>query len=171
MTIEALLVKVSKGEKDALEKLYKKTVKLVFSVSLAIVKNVQDAEDVMSETFVSVWQNAKSFGGINGLAWVCAIAKNKSLNFIKQRDRWQKEELNENCLVSFGLEGDAQNRLVLQTALQVLDEKERQTVLLYNSGYKHREIAKILNEKIGTVTWRYQNSLQKMRKAMGGENE
>ena len=170
MSIENLITKVANGDKESFEKLYNKTSRLVFSVSLSIVKNVVDAEDVMSETYISIWKNAKNFLGGNGLSWISAITRNYSINFINAKEN-NHVELLENYRTTSGIEGDVQNKMVLEATFKVLDEKERQTVLLHNSGYKHREIAEILNEKLGTITWRYNNALSKMKKALGGQYE
>ena len=54
---------------------------------------------------------------------------------------------------------------------RVLNETERQIVTLHViSGFKHREIAELLEKPVGTVLWTYNNALGKMRKAMQRED-
>ncbi len=164
MQAEKLIRKIAKGEGRALEELYHAYSRMAFAVALSITRNKADAEDILSETFVAVWESADSFAGRGGTAWLCAIARNLALNLIKKRSR--EGDLPEEVPVESGLEGNIENKLVLELALAVLDEKERETVLLHNAGYKHREIAEMCGEKLGTITWRYNNALAKMRKRL-----
>ncbi len=168
MGIEKAIQQVAKGDQRAFEKLYQQLSKMVFAVALSVVRRREDAEDVLSETFVCVWRRASEFRGGSGKSWVCTIARNLSLNLVKKRNREKPTELIEELSPSYGIEGNVENRIILETALSVLDDKERETVLLYNNGLKHREIAEIMGEKLGTVTWRYQNALNKMRNYLGG---
>ena len=52
-------------------------------------------------------------------------------------------------------------------AKKILNSEELEIVLLYVvSGYKHREIAKILDKPLGTILWSYNNSIKKLKKAL-----
>ncbi len=165
MQTEKLIQHIAEGDGKALERLYEEYAKMVFSVALSVTRSRSDAEDILSETFVIVWERASSFQGGSGKSWLCAIARNTALNTLKKRKR-EILDLDERTADGYGIEGAAENRMVLEVALSVLDDKERETVLLHNSGYKHREIAQMQNEKLGTVTWRYNNALLKMRKEL-----
>ncbi len=167
MQAEKLIQLVAEGNGNALEELYGEYSKMVFAVALSVTRRREDAEDILSETFVSVWEHATSFHGGSGKSWLCAIARNLSINLLKKRKR--EVELSETAATEFGVEGNAENKMILEIALSVLDDKEREVVLLHNGGYKHREIAEMVGEKLGTITWRYQNALQKMRKHLEGK--
>ena len=55
----------------------------------------------------------------------------------------------------------------IRLANEILPPDEMEIVLLFAIGdYKHREIAQILDMPIGTVTWKYQNALTRLRKAI-----
>ena len=59
------------------------------------------------------------------------------------------------------------DRMVLETAMNVLDAEERQIVVLHAmTGFRHREIAEILDLPTGTVLSKYNRALKKMRKEM-----
>ena len=59
------------------------------------------------------------------------------------------------------------DRMVLEAAMSVLDAEERQIVVLHAmTGFKHREIAEILDLPTGTVLSKYNRALKKMRKEM-----
>lgn len=60
---------------------------LVFSICFNITKHYFDAQDLTQETFLSVYRNWESFDGNNEKAWICRIATNKGLDYLKQAGR------------------------------------------------------------------------------------
>ncbi len=164
MNTEKLIRNTAAGDAGSFEKLYKELYSPVIAVALSITRNRHDAEDVAAETFVTVWQKADGYRGGSGKGWVLAIARNAALSHIKAAQRQIPTDHDENALGSYSIEADTEDKMILSAALSVLDEDERETVLLYNSGLKHREIAEIRDDKLGTVTWRYKNALEKMKK-------
>ena len=58
--------------------------------------------------------------------------------------------------------------MALSAAFKVLNGEELQIVTLYNSGYKHREIAEALGLPLGTVTWKYKAALAKLKNFLEG---
>lgn len=60
---------------------------LVFSICYKITKDYFDAEDLTQETFLSVYKHLPSFDGQNERAWICRIATNKSLDYLKKATR------------------------------------------------------------------------------------
>lgn len=60
---------------------------LVYTVCFRTVKNQFDAEDLTQETFISIYKNLSSFNRQYEKAWVCKIASNKCLDFLKHTGR------------------------------------------------------------------------------------
>lgn len=60
---------------------------LIFSICFKIVRDYFDAEDLAQETFISVYMNLPSFDRKYEKAWICRIATNKCLDFIKRAER------------------------------------------------------------------------------------
>lgn len=56
---------------------------LVFSICLKLVKNYFDAEDLTQETFLAAYKGLENFDGNNEKAWICKIATNKCLDYLK----------------------------------------------------------------------------------------
>lgn len=170
MKAELLIKQVAEGNRVAFEKLYNGYYRLVYAVAYSVTKNSADTEDVVADVFVTVWKKAESYNGGSGKSWLCSIAKNHALTFIKKRDR-ENVCLTENQdYGSYGIEDDAEKRINVERALNVLSEDERETVLLHNAGLKHREIASVTETSLGTVTWRYNNALKKMREFLTGDD-
>ncbi len=170
MKAEQLLKRVADGDRSAFEKLYNDYVRLIYATVYSVTKNVHDAEDLTAEVFITVWKKASGYNGGNGKSWLCAIAKNHDLTFIKKRDRERTVITDEYAFGSYEIGENAETKSIVNDALAVLNDEERETVLMFNAGLKHREIAVLNGEPLGTVTWRYNNALKKMRKFLqGGE--
>mgnify|MGYP002668053135 FL=1 len=137
--------------------LYQNTDRTVYSFILSIMKNPQDAEEVMQETYMKIWTSASSYQSQGKpLAWIFTIARN--LCYMKFRDQKHRadmgleeltgEETGELCLPLENL-ADA---MALRAALELLKEDERQIVLLHASaGLKHREIAASLGMPLSLI--------------------
>ncbi|MCI9105802.1 MAG: RNA polymerase sigma factor [Lachnospiraceae bacterium] len=175
MSDEELLNRVGIGDSEAFRQLYHNTDRTVYSFILSILKNPQDAEEVMQETYLKIWTSAASYHSQGKpLAWIFTIARN--LCYMKFRDQKRQadmgldelngEETGEVCLPLENL-ADA---MVLRSALEVLKEDERQIVLLHASaGLKHREIAADLQMPLATVLSKYNRAIKKLKQYLREE--
>ena len=135
---DGLFVRMAQGDKKALEQVYRATDKAVFGFALSILHNAADAEDVMQETYVRLFQ--------------CA-----------GRRAYTPLEDFEEAVGDFS-SADAEDRLVLDAAMTILGEQERQILLLHAvAGLKHREIAALLDRPLATVLSKYNRALKKLK--------
>lgn len=177
MSDEKLLLRVGKGDAEAFGRLYQNTDKTIYSFILSITRNPQDAEELMQETYLKVWTGAGSYQAQGKpLAWMFTIARN--LCYMKFRDQKREAEvglsdLSEQEIGEFCPQiEDAADKLVLNTALGILKEEERQIVLLHTTaGLKHREIAADLELPLATVLSKYNRAMKKMQKYLREEGE
>ena len=164
---ENALVKLQNGNTDGLTELYEATNRAVFAFTLPIISDYQLAEDIMQETYIHVYQSIASYQrGTNGLSWLLTIAKNIALSMVSKRQRETE--------VDFDAQHERAGSIVeianfdtptIDLAKKILPEDEQQILFLYTIGeYKHREIAELLGLPLGTVTWKYQIAINKMRK-------
>ena len=175
MNDEELLKQVGTGDEDAFRQLYHNTDRTVYSFILSILKNPQDAEEVMQETYLKIWTSAASYHSQGKpLAWIFTIARN--LCYMRFRDQKRQadmglddlngEETGELCLPLENL-ADA---MVLRSALEIMKEDERQIVLLHASaGLKHREIAADLQMPLATVLSKYNRAIKKLKQYLREE--
>lgn len=169
MNQEELLKQVSLGDKEAFHRLYQETDKAVYSFILSIMKNPQDAEEIMQETYMKIWTSAASYlPQGKPLAWIFTIARNLCYMRFREKkhmadmglDALSGEEAGENCLPLENL-ADA---MALHAAFDILKEDERQVVLLHAaSGLKHREIAAALGMPLATVLSKYNRAVKKLK--------
>ena len=85
--IENLIARVALGDRAAFNALYQATSSKLFGVTMRILSNRQEAEDALQEVYVKVWNRASSFapGGYSPMAWLVSIARNQSIDLIRQR--------------------------------------------------------------------------------------
>jgi RNA polymerase sigma factor (sigma-70 family) len=165
---EKLLNKVADGDQEAFHQLYQNTDRTMYSFILSIVKNPQDAEEIMQEVYLKIWTSAKSYKSQGKpLAWMFTIARN--LCYMKFREQKHDSDVTIDDLM--GAEAGeicqeiemAADKMVLLAALQILKEDEREIVLLYTSGgLKHREIAASLKIPLATALSRYNRAMKKL---------
>ena len=164
------------GGHSALEKLYLCIKDYVFGYALSILKNTHDAEDVLQDCCIAIYQSAHLYRS-NGkpMAWIFTITRNLCLEILRGRSRisdlpeedWEPY-LKSNEHIS------PEDRLVLEHCVQDLQDDEREILLLHIfSGLKHREIAGLTGRPLSTVLSKYHRALKKMRVIMkeGGRTD
>lgn len=164
-----LLLDLKSGDLNSLDKIYEITSSAVFSIALSVVHNQEEAKDIMMSTYLRVREKINYYTpNTNGYAWILTIAKNLSINENKKLSRSTPTDFQEQDFVATSKDVDC-DIPIFKIAKRVLNAEELTIVLLYCvNGYKHREIAKIVNKPLGTVLWSYNNSLKKIKKAIGG---
>lgn len=167
--IENLLLKIAENDIDAFEQLYLETNKIVYSYVFAILKNHERAQDAMQDTFIRIKEASYTYKPQGKpLAWIFKIAKNFSLMDIRKYQKEQIIDVEQNeFLINKRVELNADESIVLNAALKTLQDEEREIVFLYLiSGMKHREIADMLDKPLGTVLWKYNMALNKLKKEL-----
>ena len=128
-----LFMKISNGDKDAFYQLYQETSTAVFGFLLSIVQSKEDAEDLLQETYIKVRINAHLYKEQGKpLAWIFTIARNLAFMKLRERKRSSLQEIEELDLIStFSEVENVEDRIVLKAAFQVLDQEEREIVILH----------------------------------------
>jgi RNA polymerase sigma-70 factor (ECF subfamily) len=172
--IEDAITRIKQGHRDGLADLYNLSHRAIFAFILPLIADYQLAEDIMQETYVKAYRAIDSYrDGTNGLNWMFTIAKNIALTNLGKRSR---EELRDydNQREPSGATTDSYDidSPTIDLARKILDEQEQSILFLHTIGeYKHREIAEILEIPLGTVTWKYQEAIKKMKHELkGGSN-
>lgn len=164
--LDELIYAVGEGSTDALASLYQETSASVYAYALSVLKNSHDAEDVLHDCYLSIWSAASSYRSSGKpMAWILTVAKNLSLKILRQRNRIESlpEEDWKDCL-EFATEMTADDKVVLQQCMRVLSDDERQIVVLHAvSGFKHREIAELMDLALPTVLSKYHRAIKKMK--------
>lgn len=164
--------KMKMGDKEGLREIYQAYIGYIYSIVYQIIQNKENAEDVTSEFFLKIWEKAGQYktGSVGHRGYLATIARNMSIDFLRKHGREQLVETQEEEAAAAAGEGisveqEVIEELSMKEALEKLDSKEREIVHLKIMGeMTFQEIAGILAMPLGTVTWKYQNALKKLRR-------
>lgn len=170
--VERCLSGIRERDSKALEELYYRTSASVYGFALSVIKNTQDAEDVMHDLYVLIWSVAEKYRADGKpMAWILTITRN--LCFQKLRDHQKRSDIPQEdweAYISGNAKMSADDKLILSECMKNLSDEERQVVILHAvSGFKHREIAKLLKMPLSTVLSKYNRAVKKLRIIYGGE--
>lgn len=171
MIKEEWIQKIAEGDRDTFRDFYQEAAEPVYSFILSLTRDAYEAEDLMQDTFLCVWDRAEDYEPQGKpLAWVFTIARH--LCYMRFRQRRRETELpggdkdKEEGEISPELE-QAPERKVLSDALDSLREEERQIVLLHAAaGLKHREVASALGLPLATELSKYNRSMKKLQRIL-----
>ena len=171
--LQQLLIHIAGGEREALAELYQRTRAAVYGLALSYLKNAHDAQDLMQDVYVQVWDCAEQYRLTGSpMGWLLAVCRNLCLMRLRREERHaalSEEEWDAIPARECGL--DADERALLQGALASLADEERRVVLLHAvTGLKHREIAALLELPLPTVLSKYHRALKKMRSFLEGDD-
>lgn len=166
-----LLQRAAAGDELALGAFYDQWVQPVYAVIVRVLRNADDAEDVLEETFWQVWQRAATFDPARGTArtWVLTIARSRALDRLRARGRRPEASPIPEFIASEEpdpLENvEAQERRdEVGRALATLPAEQRRALeLAYFGGYTQSEIAEQLQQPLGTIKTRMRLAMQKLR--------
>jgi RNA polymerase sigma-70 factor (ECF subfamily) len=177
MTDEDVIERLRNGDKDALPILFDRFHRLVMKIALRILRDPGEAEDVMQEIFLEIFNKADQFDAAKGSAktWILQYAYHRSLsrrqylalrNFYDRRETTELEVLESNRVDTSwrGLTFEEWRR-VIQQGLTTLNEKQRKTVeMVCFQGLLLSEIAERTKESLPNVRHHYYRGLQALRK-------
>jgi RNA polymerase sigma-70 factor (ECF subfamily) len=172
---EALMKAVSRHRDDALAELYDRHGKRLRATIDGVVHEETEADDVLQEIFVQIWEEAGRYSPKAGkpLGWMVTIARRRAIDRLRRRqaysrvrERYQKRvtqqtpdslrEANEVFVVN-------DLRHFLKKCMRVLPRLQREALeLAFFKGLSHREIAAATHAPLGTVKTRLELGLQKL---------
>jgi RNA polymerase sigma-70 factor (ECF subfamily) len=181
---QTLLARVADGDSQALDTLYDRYSRVVYGVALRILGQADLAEEVVQETFWSVWRRSRTFQTGSGkvASWIFGIAHNLSVDELRrQRSRPQSVYDTEATPVLRGREDDRmdvaaeaienERGRVIGAALQQISAEQREAIeLAYFGGLSQSEIAERLQSPIGTIKTRIRLGLRKLRDVLLAQN-
>jgi len=175
-----LMQRIAKKDQSALAALYDLYSTLVYSLVFKILQRQDEAEDLMQEIFVQVWEKASFFRAQKGnvYAWIVTMARNRAIDRIRAqknlRNYKQRVLLEEGQIPKHTFDDDPLDALVLaersemvKGALEQLTEAQREVLqYAYFGGYSQSEIAKMLSLPLGTVKTRMRQAMLKLHKIL-----
>ena len=164
--LDGLISAIANGNMDPLEDLYRFTATPVHSFALSILRNRHDAEDVLHDCYLSIVRSAAGYRSHGKpMAWILTIARNLCLS--KLREAGRESSLDDENAGEYEAPPDAvdiEEKMLLEACLNELGDQERQIITLHlTAGFKHREIAALLELPLSTVLSKYHRAIKKLR--------
>jgi len=158
---------IREGDKTAFEELYNNLKTPVYTIIHRVTWDTPMSEDILQEVFFKLWSAPPAPSIENPRAYIFRMARNSAI------DSTRKQKLNLSLDdIEVAVPDTAEElslKMDISGALKTLPDEECQIVTLHLTGeLKFREISEIMKIPLGTVLWRYQKAIGKLRKALGG---
>lgn len=171
-----LVRRATEGDRQAFSQLYKKYVNRVYGLSLRLTTDQVKAESLTQDTFVKAWSSLSSYTGRGSLAgWLSRL----TVNLWRDRFRWEKRQEKLKVEAALHWENDRPDhgsviRLLtamdLERSLRKLPNGARTVFVLHEiEGYKHHEIAEMLELTTGTVKSQLHRARKLLRVLLSGD--
>ena len=158
--LAAALGRAGDGDKDALGQVYSLTAHKLFGVILHIVRDREQAEDVLQDVYLKVWHRAGRFAPERGspITWLCAIARNAAIDWVRKHGRGTEVGVDVLPEVSDDAPGvedmlcGEEDRERLLLCLEGLQEDHRRSIrLAFFRGFTYSELAATIGVPLGTL--------------------
>lgn len=159
-----------KQERLAQKYLYQKYYGKMLGIAMRFAKGRDEANDILNRGFLKVFNKIEKYeptGSFSG--WIAKIIWRTALDYIRSQAKYKKETDIE-TVYDLGVSSTALDDLIAEDlfkVIQTLPPASRAVFSLYVvDGYKHQEIAKLLNISEGTSKWHLSDAKKKLRKRL-----
>ncbi|HET9999903.1 MAG TPA: sigma-70 family RNA polymerase sigma factor [Ktedonobacteraceae bacterium] len=176
---EALLKAIAGGAVWAMDSLYQRYSRILYSLAYRMVADHQIAEDLLQDAFLSVWKRSTSYSPQAGAArsWLISILHHRAIDHlrrVRRRSSMQEaplEEIELDETTSVSDVWDEAWRSIqssqVRTALMKIPTEQRMVIeLAYFQGWTHTEIAEGTQTPLGTVKARMRLGLNHLKRAL-----
>lgn len=175
-----LMRRIVEHDSRALAELYELTVARIYAVVMRILRHAADAEEVVSEVYLQVWEKASSFQSDRGsvIAWMNTMAWSRAVDKLRKTKReliqqslhpedldaayMECEELNAEQIA----ESWSSSKVLLKALQELSEIQQRVLRLAYTEDLSHQEIAAALNLPLGTVKSHCRRGLTALREVL-----
>jgi RNA polymerase sigma-70 factor (ECF subfamily) len=177
-----LLDAIVARDTTAISELYDRFSRSLYGTIFSVVKDAGDAEDLLQEVFVQIWNKASTYRSelSSPKVWLMRMAHNKAIDLLRsRRHRQRRSEISStdyeleallpehvgNTTWNQTLQGE--RAVILECALGRLPGEQRYLIdLAFFQGYTHNEIAELTNVPLGTVKTRIRSGIQVLRSCL-----
>jgi RNA polymerase sigma-70 factor (ECF subfamily) len=173
-----LLRRIAAREVEAMGELYDQLSAPLFSLAVQMLADSSEAEEVIQDVFVQIWEKAATFDLTLGTPfhWAISITRHRAIDRLRSRKRrarlleeaqtYAEPELDSAAkAASAALTEDESGAVRL--ALQKLPAEQRQPIeMAFFGGLAHQEVAEALDQPLGTIKARIRRGLMKLREVL-----
>src|SRR2546426_593595 len=163
-----LMSGIQEGDPDALSLLYDRYNGIIKALVLRVIHNEAEADDLLQEIFMEIWNQAKNFSAHKGkpLGWMVTLARRRAIDGLRKKQAYSRAEERlqheteqqpdawvHNSTEEEILDGD--RRVFIPRVIGMRPPAQQQTIQpAFFSGVRQREIAAKTNTRLGTVKTR-----------------
>ena len=175
MSESELISGIVHKDRSAFSELYNRFSQSVFKWSLKIVKDKGEAEEVVQEVFLQIWNTAATYNSNRGeiATWIINITRSRAIDklrnskFKKQNITIKEEILLLKYDTRIKFEEKSENRSIIKNALNKLPTEQKKAIeTVYYDGLTHIEAAEKLKIPVGTIKTRIRLAVSKLRIAL-----
>ena len=171
-----LMLGIQSGDADALSQLYDRYNGIVKALILRIIRNETEADDLLQEVFMEIWNQAKNFSAKKGkpLGWMVTLTRRRAIDALRKKQAYNRAE--EGLKAQPEQQPDAwvrnvtqeqihrgDTRALMAKVISSLPEAQQQVIeFAFFQGMSQREIASHTNIPLGTVKTRLELGLKKI---------
>ena len=179
---EALMQAIAEGNAAALSTLYDRYASILKALTIRVVHDDAEADDLLQEVFLQVWHQAKNYSSDKGkpLGWIVTLTRRRAIDRLRKRqaycrakDRFEvTTDRQPESWVHNRIENDIHledMRTFLKGKIEVLPPFQRQAIeMAFFKGMSQREIALETNTPLGTIKTRLELGLRKLSESIRG---
>jgi RNA polymerase sigma-70 factor (ECF subfamily) len=171
-----LMLGIQSGDGDALSQLYDRYNGIMKALILRIIRNDTEADDLLQEVFMEIWNQAKNFSAEKGkpLGWMVTLTRRRAIDALRKKQAYARAEERlqaepeqqplawvQNTTEKEIEAGDT--RVLMAKVINSLPVAQQQVIeLAFFQGMSQREIASHTNIPLGTVKTRLELGLKKI---------
>ena len=171
-----LMLGIQSGDADALSQLYDRYNGVMKALILRIIHNETEADDLLQEVFMEIWNQAKNFSAEKGkpLGWMVTLTRRRAIDALRKKQAYARAEERLQAQpeqqplawVQNATENDIEagdTRVLMAKVINSIPEAQQQVIeLAFFQGMSQREIASHTNIPLGTVKTRLELGLKKI---------
>lgn len=171
---DSLITSAKQGNKHAFRQLYDKYITRVYALCYRLTGDKGMAEDASQEVFIQLWRKLENFDGQSQFStWLHSVTANITISYIRKQKGWVQRMFNLESSGIHEMTAESQSTDIDLEALIVrLPERARMVFVLHAlEGYRHEDIAKMLNMAVGSSKAQFFRAKQLLKEFMGYDNE
>lgn len=166
--LEECILSIAVGNIDAMDEIFSIIKDDVYAFAVSKIKNKTDAEDILQDTFIQIYKNAKLYTPLGKpMAWIFMIEANLINRYFQLKNRVVNldDELLEQIQHYESKEEKLIKNELIDSVLNKLAIEEREIIILHIvSGMKFKDIASIVAMPLSTVLSKYNRAMKKIKK-------
>ncbi|MDD5349550.1 MAG: sigma-70 family RNA polymerase sigma factor [Chthoniobacteraceae bacterium] len=179
---EALMEAIAQGNSAALSTLYDRYASILKALTIRVVHDEAEADDLLQEVFMQVWQQARNYSSDKGkpLGWIVTLTRRRAIDRLRKRQAYCRAKDRFEVTTDRQPESWVHNRIeddihledirtFLKAKIESLPPFQRQAIeMAFFKGMSQREIAVATETPLGTIKTRLELGLRKLSESIRG---